>query len=402
MKYDINLNSLGSKASLTTGMYPVIIYQLIRQCSNINNKLEITDIEDTLAEYWQGDHTLDSSRRNLKKTIRRNLNALMYLDSNISAEDKSEEQIFIEDITSPSVINKVWYDQEITTTEIQLLTDAIIHSKHFTNNSRQKLISNLFILVGESRDPHTRWIKQVLSDANDLSIPAPTDLYYNLEFLNEAIEEQHCISFTYNFTGPDGAKYPVMSFKGVSAYIIFPENGIYYLVASRRDETASSSNFFNSKVDDRKIVLFEIHKLDKLSSDYETEYIPIEETDGKDKTILEIMTQTLHAVKSQRSMIFCSNSADQAILQVNAKGLDVLIDSFGNRRLTIQKLKKTETNISGISPELQNVYKVTLNGIIRNDWYDLVILKLRFPNDISILEPSGLIDGIIYSLDISR
>ena len=399
MKYNINLNPLIHKSSVPSGMYPVIIYRLIRQCSNIDNKLEIGDIVDTLADYWQGDKTLDSSRRNLRKTVTRNLKVLMYLDSSICAEDKSEGLI---EIGSSSVIHKVWYEHEITPTEIQLLTDAIIQSKHFTNSNRQKVIKNLFDIVGEPFNIHNQWVQSILKDAADLSIPASADLYYNLEFLYDAIENHHCISFTYTFSGPNGAKHAVMSFKGVSAYKVFPENGIYYLVASRREETASSFNYWDSQVDNREIVLFEVHKLDMLSSDFETEYIPIEETNGKDKSILDIMVTTRHAIKSEHSMFFCSNTSDQAILKVNAEGLDILIDSFGNRRLTIQKLKEKDTSISGISTELQNLYKVTLNGIIRNDWYDLISLKLRFPDKIYILEPSALIDGIIYSLSTSN
>ena len=50
MKYNLDTNSTIGKDGLTAGMYPVVIYKLIRENSNENNKLSIDDITDTLSE----------------------------------------------------------------------------------------------------------------------------------------------------------------------------------------------------------------------------------------------------------------------------------------------------------------------------------------------------------------
>ena len=72
MRYKLNLKPTVSVDKLGTGMYPVIIYQLLRQYSNVNNKLSIEDIMDTLSVFWQGDKQIESSRKNIQKTIKRN------------------------------------------------------------------------------------------------------------------------------------------------------------------------------------------------------------------------------------------------------------------------------------------------------------------------------------------
>ena len=52
MELNLNISASIDKKDIPTGMYPVIIYQVIRQYTNENNKITISDIKDTLMEYW--------------------------------------------------------------------------------------------------------------------------------------------------------------------------------------------------------------------------------------------------------------------------------------------------------------------------------------------------------------
>ena len=397
MKYAINLNFPKTDDDFNSGIYPVIIYHLIRQHSNNNNKLTIEDIYDTLFDYWQGDKQIASYRKNLQKTIKRNLTILMRLDPKICAEKKDGTIYEVDDGESPLSIQWIWYEQELNHTDLQLLTDAVIYSKHLTNKKRREILANLFNTIGDSYTTKTPWFQTVLKDAEDISVSVSIDLYKNLEFINDAIEDRHCISFDYFFSGPRGEKYIVKSFSEVSPYKIIHNDGTYYLVASRKHEQPYD-RYVDGKVDPEEIILVEIHKLTKMSSDFSSKYIPIEKTQGRDKTIQDFLSIHSHPIRSQRFMFFFTVMNDQAILEVNAEGLDIIIDKFGNR-MSVRKLSKTSNYKKGTAPELKATYEVTLRGIVRNDWYELVILRLRYPLQIVIKKPEHLISGIIHTLE---
>lgn len=391
MKYDLNLKPSIEKKDVNPGMYSVIIYQLIRQYSNVNNKLTISDITDTLFEYWQGDKDLDSSKKNLQRTIKRNLTALMYLDSNISAEKKDGTTYYVEDGESPLSISKIWYEQDLTPTDLQLITDAIIFSKHFSNDKRREILNNLFHSIGESYSSKTNWFQTILKDAEDISVPVSTDLYRNLEFIHDAIVNQYSLSFDYCLSGPRGEKYTLMSFAGVSAYKIIHDNGIYYLVASRKTE--KNSPFGIETIDPKEIITVEVHKLDKLCSDFNNEYVPFDETYGKSLNLQEFLSPEHHPARSQHFLFFFGENSQRPILCANAMGLDILIDVFGNR-LTARKITENNTESA-----LNYKYEVKLKGIIRYDWFELVSLCLRYPEYIKIKEPQALFQAVKTSIE---
>lgn len=396
MRYKLNIKPTVSEDKLGTGMYPVIIYQLLRQYSNVNNKLSIEDIMDTLSAYWQGDKQIESSRKNLQKTIKRNLSALMLLDSNISAELKDGTTYFAESGESPMKISKIWYEQELTPTDLQFLTDAVIYSKHLSRVERRKILDHLLKSVGGFHATITPWYQTVLKDSEDISVPVSTDLYRNLEFINEAIEEKHCLSFNYCLLDHLGEKQIIRSFSGVSPYKIIHDNGIYYLIASRIAESPSS--YSDGDIDPKEIIVVEIHKLDNLCSDYKSDYIPFEESNGKGMTILDFLNPKYHAIRSQHIMFFFGKNAKRPTLTVDAMGLDILIDKYG-KRVAVKKMYLLDEQDDWLDSRQRQMYEVTLKGIIHYDWYELISLCLKHPHEIKIKEPTTLIDGVITSLE---
>ena len=396
MRYKLNLKPTVSVDKLGTGMYPVIIYQLLRQYSNVNNKLSIEDIMDTLSVFWQGDKQIESSRKNIQKTIKRNLSALMLLDSNISAELKDGTSFFAETGESPMKIHKIWYEQELKPTDLQLLTDAVIYSRHLSNKERKSILNRLLTAVGGSNATTTPWYQTVLKDSEDISVPVSIDLYKNLEFINEAIEDKHCISFNYCLTNHLGEKQKVRSFSGVSPYKIIHDNGIYYLVASRASE--SPSLYCDGTVDQKDIIVMEIHKLDKLRSDYKSDYLQIKYTYGKEMKVQDFLSPKYHAVRSQHIMFFFGNNASRPTLSVDAMGLDILIDKYG-KRISVNKMYLLDEQDDWLDSQQRQMYEVTLKGIIHYDWYELISLCLKHPHEIKIKEPPALIDGVITSLE---
>ncbi len=383
MKYDLNINPCIGKDGLTTGLYPVIIYQLIRQYSNENHWITVLDIRDTLMEYWKGDEKKDSNKANIRRTIKRNLQMLLPFDSKIHALYKDEIPFQFESDSSYGKIYYLWYEQDLSQTDLQLLSDAIVYSKHLSNDRRLEIIKNLMRTAGQSSTSENRWIRTVIKDSQDISQPIPGDFYQKLEYINDAIENKNCICFDYTFSGPHNEKYKVRSYKGVSPYKIIHEDGIYYLIAAR--ESHSPHNYDNYEAA-TVVVYLEIHKLDKIHTDYESTYLEIEETVAKDKTIQDFLGCSFNP-HTHEAIPF--RFKEDVHLRVSSRGLDVLLDRFG-KRMNIIRLPETNDLYAGPTKELAYIYDITIKDVARNDWYELLILLLRYPiSDINFTKGSA-------------
>ena len=294
MKYDLNINSAIGKDDLAPGMYPVIIYQLIRQYSNENNPLTLDDIMDTLSEYWKGDSKKESAKTNLQKTLKRNLEPLLYFDTNIHAEYGDGRTFFIESGDSIGKIKKIWYEQELSQTDIQLLSDSVVYSKHMPKKRRLELLEKIMRAGGQSTISHSEWYHNIIKDAEDTSIRVSGDLYNKLDYVNDAIQNKKCLSFDYSFSGPKQAKYKVRSYTRVSPYRIILESGIYYLVASRNPDEKRDS-LFSEYNHSTPLVFLEIHKMDSIRTDgNKQDYQNICKTVGDKKTLQEIISAGYH------------------------------------------------------------------------------------------------------------
>ena len=395
MKHNLNIDAAIGKDGLKSGIYPVIIYQIIQQHSNENNKLTLDDILDTLTDYWKGDTQKSSFRTNLRKTLKRNLETLLFFDSKIHAEYKDGSPFYIDSGDSFWKIKYLWYEQELSMTDIQLLSDAIIYSKHMQNSRRLEILEKLMQIGGQSSTNGTNWFNSVLKDANDLSVPVRGDLYHNLEYINEAIINKQCLTFDYVFSGQHGKSYKVRSYTGVSPYKIFHDDGIYFMVAARNITSDHRNIMFKSHGKDIPVIYIEIHKMDKLHTDFESTYLNIEETVGDKKTIQEFLGNGYDPL-THEAIPF--RFKEDIFLRVSARGLDVLIDHFGNR-MKITKRKELNTSYAGSTPELAYTYDVTIKDVARNDWYELLILLLRYPApELELIEPQNLLRMIYFHM----
>ena len=395
MKYDLNINTSIGKDGLPPGMYPVIIYQLIRQYSNENNKLSIDDIMDTLEAYWKGDRQKPSSKTNLKKTLKRNLVPLLYFDSNIHAEYANEDPFCIDSGDSIGKIKYIWYEQELSTTDLQLLSDAIVYAKHMSNNRRLEIMEKLMHITGQAFTAKSSWLNSVLKDAMDLSVSVHEDLYHNLEYINAAIANKQCLAFDFVFSGQHGKSYKVQSYAGISPYKIFHDDGIYFMVASRNIKTDKQNQLPKTHNRTIPIIYIEIHKMKNLRTDFNNTYLDIEETDGAQKSLQNFISSGYHPL-THEAIPF--RFKEDMFLRVNARGLDVLIDHFGNR-MKITKRKEKDDSYAGPSPELAYTYYVTIKEVARNDWYELLILLLRYPaSELELIEPQNLLRIVFFQM----
>lgn len=385
MKYDLNINSAIGENGLNPGIYPVIIYQLIRQYSNENNKIFTDDILDTLEVYWKGDTEKQDYRKNLQRTLKRNLETLLFFDSNIHAEYKDGTPYNID--SSEDRIGKIyqlWYEQEISPTDLQLLSDSVIYSKHLSSLRKQEILQKLMAASGQSNTKKAQWFQSVLKDAIDISIPVSEDLYPKLEYINDAIENKNCISFDLSFSGPNGQQYKLRSYTGVSPYKIVHDDGIYYLIGARNKDEEHQS-FLKKRNRPYRTTYIKIHKMSKVRTDFNHNYLDISETNGDQRSLSDFLGSGFYrSWEEYRQFKFKSDVK----LITSAQGLDILIDHFANR-LHATKRSELDSRYAGNTPELAFTYDVKIIDVTRNDYYTLLSLMLYYSEkDIELIEPS--------------
>jgi predicted DNA-binding transcriptional regulator YafY len=110
--------------------------------------------------------------------------------------------------------------------ELRLLIDSVLGSKHISPAYTKGLIEKLTGLSNKYFKSH---IKNIYS-INDWNKAQNADLFLNIELVDEAIENNTCVTFLYNKYGED-KKLHSTSRNLVSPYQMILHNQHYYLIA---------------------------------------------------------------------------------------------------------------------------------------------------------------------------
>ena len=115
--------------------------------------------------------------------------------------------------------------REFEDSELKLLIDGVLQSKHITAKHSKDLIEKLCGLSNKYFRSH---VKNVYS-VNDWSKTENQALFYNIEVVDEAIASGKQVQYDYNKYGVD-AKLHKSSFQRVSPYQLILHNQRYYLM----------------------------------------------------------------------------------------------------------------------------------------------------------------------------
>jgi len=115
--------------------------------------------------------------------------------------------------------------REFEDSELRLLIDGVLQSKHITAKHSKDLIERLCGLSNKYFRSH---VKNVYS-VNDWSKTENQSLFYNIELVDEAIATEKQVRFDYNKYGID-AKLHKTSTQTVSPYQLVLHNQRYYLM----------------------------------------------------------------------------------------------------------------------------------------------------------------------------
>ena len=198
-------------------MVIINILEILKKYSDMDHRLTQADIIEKLKkEYY-----MDVDR----KTVKRNLMNLLELDcgieyTEIPKKDKSGEK---------SAIYTDWYMvRDFDDSELRLLIDSILFSKHIPYSQCKKLIEKL---KGLSNIYFDKKVKHICNLPENQ--PENKELFYTIDILDEAISQNKQVSFIYNAYGIDKKLHPRREEKYiVNPYQMVATNGRYYLICN--------------------------------------------------------------------------------------------------------------------------------------------------------------------------
>ena len=177
------------------------IWQILQKHSDYDHPLTQEDI----IKYLEKDYGIEMERKAVGKNI----------------ADLRDAGIDIGSRRAGSYIDS----REFEDSELKLLIDGVLQSKHITAKHSKDLIEKLCGLSNKYFRSH---VKNVYS-VNDWSKTENQALFYNIEVVDEAIATGKQVQYDYNKYGVD-AKLHKSSFQRVSPYQLILHNQRYYLM----------------------------------------------------------------------------------------------------------------------------------------------------------------------------
>ena len=204
-------------------------------------KLLIMNILDILKRYTDEDHRL--SQREIgeildreygmtadRKSIRRNLLDLIDCGYDIEYSESIREK---KDGSQETMLSDWYLNRTFTDSELRLLIDGLLFSKHVPYSQCRELVEKLESLSNiyfHSRVKHIHTLPE--------NTPNNRQLFYTIDVLDEAISRGRQVSFHYTRMGLDKKPHPRTDDAGnVREYIVNPyqlvtANGRYYLICN--------------------------------------------------------------------------------------------------------------------------------------------------------------------------
>ena len=178
------------------------IWQILKDYSDIDHPMT----QENISKHLEDDYGIFIER----KAISRNISLL------------KEAGIEIESRRSGSYLD----GRDFEDSELRMLIDSVLCSKHIAANYTEDLINRLCKLSNKYFKSSVKHIYSV----NDWNKTENKDLFYNIELVNTAIEEGLQLHYDYNKYGADKNLHKT-SQQFVSPYQMILHNQRYYLMA---------------------------------------------------------------------------------------------------------------------------------------------------------------------------
>ena len=203
------------------------ILDILRQYtdSNPDHRLNQNDIIEIL----ERDYDIKADR----KSVKRNLTSLWEMGYLVEWEETRRMYPNKDGEMEESFIQHDFYldrdpERDFDDSELRLLIDSLLFSKHVPYSQCKKLVDKLKGLSNKWFKDRTRFISKLPETS-----PENTELFYTIDVLDEAIADNKQVAFTYNKYGTDKKLHP----RREQEYIVNPyqmaaTNGRYYLICN--------------------------------------------------------------------------------------------------------------------------------------------------------------------------
>jgi len=275
------------------------VLEVLKKYSNSNHKLTQKDI----INHIKRDYNMECER----KAISRNISYLREFGYDIQTKADNGEGI-------------VLLTREFEDAELRLLIDSVYSSKFLSKKHSNILIDKLNKKSSKYFKNRTKHILPINGNYKSHS----STLFYNIDIIDEAIENKKKISFIYNHYGVDKKLHPKYMKKHIlNPYQIIINNARYYLIGN----IDKYNNLANFRID--LITNIEIVKDATIK--------PIYHIKGYENGL------DLNKIIDESPYMF-SGGTDNVVIKTEKKHIGDIIDWFGEK-ITINKLNEQEVEI---------------------------------------------------------
>lgn len=204
-------------------------------------------------------------------------------------------------------------ERDFDDSELRLLIDSVLFSKNIPTNQAKDLIEKL---QGLSSKYFSLKVKHV-SNLNAMEHTSNKQFFYNIELLDEAIENGNQVEFMYNKYGEDKKLHPRKKDKTLfNPYQMVASNGKYYVIGNV-DKYSQASYYRLDKISDIVIL--------------NTSVKPMNKVDGLENGL------NLPRHMAEHIYMF-SGKSEKVVFKIAKSRLDDVVDWFG----TEFKIRKKE------------------------------------------------------------
>ncbi len=332
-------------------LLPMLILDILRKYSDADHRLSQRDIMDIL----KNEYDMSADR----KAIRRNIGNLMDMGYEIEYSEaiRMMPNPKTGELEESSIMSDLYLVREFTDSELRLLIDSLLFSKHLPYNQCKELVEKLEKLSSNYFKSHMKHIHTMPE-----TLPRNPQLFYTIEVLDEAITRARKVSFTYLEYGTDKKQHRKCRTDGsVREYIVSPyqmaaQDGKYYLICNY-DKYDDISNYRIERIAD-------IRLLDEPAKPFET----LMGADGKRLDLAKYMAEHIY--------MYSSDNARVKFRIVKPMITDV-IDIFG-RNVTFSD--ETDTHVTVTA----HVNEAAMLQFAKN-----------YASDVMVLEPKRLVNQLM-------
>lgn len=218
------------------------ILDILRKYTDEDHRLSQKDIIDILKTEY--DMSAD------RKSVKRNITSLMEMGYEINFSEALRMFPNKDGVLEKSYILSDFYlEREFTDSELRLLIDSLLFSKHIPYSQCKELVGKLEGLSNQYFKSRVRFVSTLPETE-----PKNRELFYTIEILDEAIAMGKQVAFTYNSYGTDKKLHPRRDREYiVNPYQMAATNGRYYLIGNY-DKYDNLANYRLDRITDIRLL----------------------------------------------------------------------------------------------------------------------------------------------------